>query len=81
MARDFEKNSPVGSKEVLAKLAQSKQAQELLTLLQQDGGAAFRQAVQAASAGDYEKVQQLLSPRLQSPEAANILKQLEQQDG
>lgn len=81
MTRDFEKNSPSMSKEALEKIVQSTQAQELLALLQKDGGAVLRQASQAASAGDYEKVQQLLAPKLQSKEAEDILKQLERQNG
>lgn len=81
MARDFEKNSPSVPKEELEKIIQSKQAQDLLALLQRDGGAILRQASQAATAGDYEKVQQLLAPKLQSPEAEKLLKALEQKDG
>lgn len=81
MTRDFEKNSPSMSKEALENIVQSRQAQELLALLQKDGGAVLRQASQAASAGDYEKVQQLLAPKLQSKEAEDILKQLERQNG
>lgn len=81
MTRDFEKNSPSMSKEALENIVQSRQAQELLALLQKNGGAVLRQASQAASAGDYEKVQQLLAPKLQSKEAEDILKQLERQNG
>ena len=81
MAREIEKNSMSVSKQELEKIMQSRQAQQLLALLQQDGGSALQQASQAASAGDYEKVQQILAPKLQSAEAKKLLKQLEQTDG
>lgn len=81
MERNFEKNSPSMSKQEIEKLVKSRQAQELLALLQKDGGAVLRQASQAASQGDYAKVQELLAPKLQSEDAARILKQMENKNG
>lgn len=81
MAQDFEKNRPSVSEDDLEKIIQSKQAQALLALLQQDGGAALQQASQAAASGDYEKVRQLLAPKLRSVEAKQLLKELGQTDG
>lgn len=81
MTHDFEKNRPNLSKQEIEKLIQSRQAQELLMLLQKDGGAAVRQAAQAAVKGDYAKVRELLAPKLASEEARHLLKQLDDPNG
>ncbi len=81
MTHDFEKNKPMISKQELEALVQSKQAQELLALLQNGGGDALRQAASAAANGDYGKVKELLEPKLQSEEASCLLKQLEKPHG
>lgn len=60
----------------LLRLAQSPAGQQLLALLQRDGGAELRSAMTKAASGDYEQAKQALSPLLASPEAQALLKQL-----
>lgn len=81
MARDFEKNSPSVPKADLENIVQSTQAKKLLQYLQQDGGEALRRAAEAASAGDYDKVRQLLAQKLKTKEAESILKELGNKNG
>lgn len=76
MKAGFEKNTPTLSQQEMQRLMQSPQAQQLLALLNQDGGKALQQASEAASKGDYEAVQKLLSPQLQSKEAEKLMREL-----
>lgn len=61
----------------LWRIAQSPAGQQLLTLLQRSGGSSLQNAVSKASAGDYAEAKDLLSSLLDSPEAQQLLKQLE----
>lgn len=62
----------------LMKLARSPAGQQLIQLLQQKGGNELQAAVQKASSGDYQQAAQALSPLLDSPEARQLLKTLEE---
>lgn len=63
----------------LLQLAQSPAGQQLIAMLQQNGGSALSNAVSKASAGDYTQAKQLLSSLLSSAEAQTLLSQLEEQ--
>jgi hypothetical protein len=62
----------------LRKLAQSPAGQQLLHILQHQGGKELQDAVQKASSGDFRQAKQALSSLLDTPEAKQLLKQLEE---
>lgn len=73
----FENNSSM-SQEELKRLVQSPEAQKLMAMLSQDGGATLRQASAAAQSGQYDAAMQLLAPKLQTAQADELLRKLEQ---
>ena len=75
MRKGFEKNSP--SPEELKEMIRSPEAQKLIAMLNQDGGATLKKASEAAQRGEYDTVKQLLSPKLQTSEAEDLLRRLE----
>ena len=62
----------------LMKLARSPAGQQLLALIQQNGGSDLQSAVSQASAGNYDQAKQTLSSLLSTPEAQALLKKLEE---
>lgn len=58
------------------RIAQSEAGQKLIALLQRSGGAQLQNAMQQASVGNYDQVQNTLSALMSSPEAQELLKQL-----
>lgn len=58
------------------KMAQSPAGQQLIKLLQQNGGDTLRSAMEQAAAGDYSKAQQALSILMQNPEAKKLFEQM-----
>ncbi len=62
----------------LMKLARSPAGQQLLALLQQNGGSDLQSAVSQASAGNYDQAKLTLSSLLSTPEAQALLKKLEE---
>lgn len=76
MKRGFEKNLPQPSEAELKRLMQKGETQQLLALLNADGGAAMQQAAKAAQRGDYEAVREILAPKLQNAQAEQLLKKL-----
>lgn len=61
----------------LMRLAQSPAGQQLIALLQQNGGNHLQTAVEKAGSGDFGQAKQILSSLLSDPEAQALLKQLE----
>ena len=61
----------------LMKLARSPAGQQLIRLLQQQGGKELETALQKASSGDFGQAKNALSSLLDSPESHKLLKQLE----
>lgn len=51
----------------------TKEGQQLLALLNRDGGAALRQAAAAVKSGDYARAKQVMEPVMQTPEAAKLV--------
>lgn len=72
----MQKNSENFSIQDAMRLASTPAGQELLALLRRGDTASFRQAAQAASAGDQAQAQQLLSGFLRDPEVQRLLSQL-----
>ena len=64
------------SMEQAMRMASSPAGQQLLALLQREGGVEFQQAMSKAAAGDYTQAKDALSSLLSSPEAKELLKQL-----
>ena len=58
------------------KIAATPAGQELIRLLQQNGGDELREAMSKASAGDYTQAKQAINSLLRSPEAKKLLEQL-----
>lgn len=63
----------------LIRLAQTPAGQQLISLLQKQGGSQLQQAVTSAAAGDYTRAKGILSELLSAPEAQALLRELEAQ--
>lgn len=64
--------SPADVQKVLG----SEEGKQLLKLLNQDGGQALRQAASLLKSGNLAQAQQLLSPIMQSEEAAKLVEKI-----
>lgn len=64
------------SMQQIMRIAASPAGQQLLSLLQRQGGDDFRAAMDSAAAGNYDQVKRSLSSLLSTPEAQELLKQL-----
>lgn len=79
---DRNKRSPSSfSQNDIEKVLHSKQGQEILNLLQADGGAAAAKAAQAAKSGDYAGALSLLQPMMNTPDSARLLKEIKEKLG
>lgn len=58
------------------RLASSPAGQQLIAMLQQQGGDDFKKAMDSAAVGNYDQVKHSLSSLLSTPEAQALLKQL-----
>ena len=78
MFSDYEKKSDAQpfSAEQIQRVLSSAAGQQLLQLLQRDGGVTLRQAAQLVRQGDYAAAQQLLAPLMSTEEAARLVRQL-----
>ena len=72
----MQKKSEDFSMQEAMKLARSDAGQQLLALIQQQGGGSAQQAMDAAKAGDLEKAKQELASLLASPEVQALLAKL-----
>lgn len=70
------KNIPHFSEEEARRVLGSPEGRQLLELLTRDGGAALRKAADALKRGDAEQARTLLSPVMDSPEAAPLIDSL-----
>lgn len=59
----------------------SQEGQRLLALLNKDGGALLRKAAEAVKSGDYTAAQTLLTPVMQTPEATQLVQQINEKQG
>lgn len=64
------------SKEDAMRIAQSDAGQKLMTILQHSDGTQLQNAIQQASAGNFEQAKNTLSALMSSPEAQALLKEL-----
>lgn len=64
--------SPAEIKAVLG----SAEGKQLLELLNQDGGALLKQAAESIQKGDQQNARQLLEPLMQSGEAADLIRKI-----
>jgi len=58
------------------KLAQNPAAQQLVKLLQTNGGQELRAALEQAAAGDYTSAQKAISALMQDPQAQRLFEKL-----
>lgn len=58
------------------RMAQSPEAQQLLTILRRSGGRELEQAMEQAAAGDYRAAKALLGSLIQDPQAQKLMKQM-----
>lgn len=65
----------------LESILRAPESKQLLKLLQTSSGTALSKAAEAARAGDYAAVQQILKPTLRSIEAEALAKKLKEQLG
>ncbi len=73
----MEKNLPnnMSMQEVL-RLANSPAGQQLIALMQQQGGGEFQKAMASAASGDYRQAKQAIEALMTDPKAQQLLKQL-----
>ena len=74
----MDSNRPMGQSfsftpEQIRSVLGTKEGQQLLSLLNRDGGAALRQAASAVKSGDYAAAQRILEPVMQTPEASRLV--------
>ena len=69
---------PMPDISMILKIAQSPACQQLLTLLQKNGGSDLARIAAEASAGNTENAKKMISTLLASQEAQALLKQLEE---
>lgn len=62
-------------------LLQSPEGQQLLALLNRDGGAAMRRAANALKSGDESAARQAIAPLLHDPQLAALLEKLTGEKG
>lgn len=62
----------------LFRLAQTPAGQQLIALLQKQGGTNLQKALSSAAAGDYTQAKASLSKLLSDPRAQELLKELEE---
>ncbi|MBQ6798112.1 MAG: hypothetical protein IJP11_02615 [Oscillospiraceae bacterium] len=74
---DFQFSGHTFSEADVKKLLYSKEGQQLLSLLNRDGGTKLRQAADALKSGNTERMQQILTPILQTEEATALLERLD----
>ena len=78
MFSNFDKKSgdlPFSAEQVQRVLG-SAEGQQLLALLQRDGGAVLRQAAQQISQGNYNAAKALLEPVMNTEEASELVRKL-----
>ena len=73
----MQKNSQNFSMQEAMRLANSDAGQKLLAILKDSDSAMLRQAMDEASAGNFENTQKALSSLLSSPQVQALLKELE----
>ncbi len=71
-------NSLPFSEQDIKRVLGSDEGKQLLRLLNRDGGAALRQAAEAIKAGDAARAKQLLSPIMETSEAASLVEKINQ---
>ena len=72
----MQKNSENFSMQEALRLVESPAGQQLLALLQQQGGDKVQQIADQAAAGNYENAMQSLKPLLDSPQVQALLRRL-----
>jgi bifunctional N-acetylglucosamine-1-phosphate-uridyltransferase/glucosamine-1-phosphate-acetyltransferase GlmU-like protein len=72
----MEKNSQDFSIKKAQQLAQTREGQQLMHLLQQKDAAELQKAMDAANSGNYKQAGTILSSLLSSPEAQKLIRQL-----
>lgn len=76
--KDLSKNPSFSSEEV-RQLLSSPEAQQLIALLQQDGGGRLQQAAQAVQKGNMDGAKEALKPLARDPQTAALLEKLGKQ--
>ena len=69
---------PLPDISMILKIAQSPAGQQLLKLLQKNGGSELSRIAAEAAAGNTDEAKQTISTLLSTPEAQKLLKQLEE---
>lgn len=72
----MEKNSQNFSIKKAQQLAQTREGQQLMHLLQQKDAAELQKAMEAANNGNYKEAGAILNALLSSPEAQTLIRQL-----
>lgn len=68
-------------KEELQSFAELPESQELIRLLQNDGGKTLSAAIQHLQSGSVEKAMELLSPMMKSNQSQDLIRQIQKKIG
>lgn len=77
----MEKNSQDFSIKKAQQLAQTREGQQLMHLLQQKDAAQLQKAMEAASTGNYKEAGAILNTLLSSPDAQKLIRQMGEDHG
>lgn len=77
----MEKNSQDFSIKKAQQLAQTREGQQLMQLLQQKDAAGLQKAMEAAQGGNYKEAGSILNTLLSSPEAQQLIQRLGEKHG
>lgn len=77
----MEKNSQDFSIQKAQQLAQTREGQQLMQLLQQKDAARLQKAMEAAQGGNYKEAGSILNTLLSSPEAQLLIQRLGEKHG
>ncbi len=75
------KSIPGFTEEQVRAVLQSQAGRQLMAMLQQNGGAALKQAAAAARSGAYDQAWSQLQPVLDNPKAAALLAEIQKANG
>ena len=75
---DQKSGLPSFSEADIKKVLGTKEGQALLQILNRDGGKALRQAASALKAGNAEKAHEIVKPLMESPDAAALIRKINQ---
>lgn len=75
------KSKPAFTEAEVKAVLQSKEGQQLLQLLQRDGGGTLNRAAKAIQSGEYEKAYEALQPVMRTEKATQLVEEINRKRG